>query len=79
MKKLCILLLVVFSSVGQNVDSTKVTYFEKLGKPKTIYNKQATVPLSIPFIKSNDKFEIPLNEEKIKRFIYKKKLKLMNM
>ncbi len=79
MKKLCILLLVSISSVGQSVDSTKLTYFDKLGKPKTLYNQQAIVPLSIPFIKPNDKFEIPLNEEKIKRFIYKKKLKWMNM
>ncbi len=79
MKKLCILLLVSISSVGQSVDSTKLTYFDKLGKSKTLYNQQATVPLSIPFIKPNDKFEIPLNEEKIKRFIYKKKLKWMNM
>ncbi len=79
MKKLCILLLVSISSVGQSVDSTKLTYFDKLGKSKTLYNQQATVPLSIPFIKPTDKFEIPLNEEKIKRFIYKKKLKWMNM
>ncbi len=79
MKKLCILLLVSISSVGQSVDSTKLTYFDKLGKSKTLYNQQATVPLSIPFIKPNDKFEIPLNEEKIKRFIYKKKLKWLNM
>ncbi len=79
MKKLCILLLVSISSVGQSVDSTKLTYFDKLGKSKTLYNQQATLPLSIPFIKPNDKFEIPLNEEKIKRFIYKKKLKWMNM
>jgi hypothetical protein len=79
MKKLYILLLVSFSSVGQNVDSTKVTYFERLGKPKTFYNQQAVVPLSIPLIKSTDKFGIPLNEEKIKKFIYKTKLKWMNM
>jgi len=79
MKNLFILLLVSFSSIAQGVDTTKLTYFEKLGKPKTLYNQQAVVPLSIPFIKSNDKFGIPLNEEKIKKFIYKKKLKWMNM
>jgi len=79
MKKLCILLIVSFSSVAQGVDTTKLNYFEKLSKPKTLYNQQAIVPLSIPLIKSNDKFEIPLNEEKIKKFIYKRKLKWMNM
>jgi hypothetical protein len=79
MKKLCILLLVSISSVGQGVDTNRVTYFEKLGKPKILYNQQANTTIFIPLTKTNNKFEIPLNEEKIKKFIYKKKLKWMNM
>ena len=79
MKKLCILLLVSISSVAQNADTTKINYFDRIGKPKSIYNQQANAPILIPLTKTNDKFEIPLNEEKIKKFIYKKKLKWMNM
>ena len=79
MKKLCILLLVSISSVGQSIDTNRVSYFDRLGKPKTLYNQQANTPIFIPLIRTNDKFEIPLNEEKIKKFIYKKKLKWMNM
>ena len=79
MKKLCILLLASISSVGQSIDSNKVTYFDRIGKPKSIYNQQANTPILIPLTKTNDKFQIPLNEEKIKKFIYKKKLKWMNM
>lgn len=79
MKKLCILLLVSISSFGQGVDTSRITYFEKLGKPKTFYNHQADIPISIPFTKPINKFEILLNDEKIRKFIYKKKLKWMNM
>lgn len=79
MKKLCILLLVSISSFGQVIDTNRVSYFDKLGKPKTLYNQQANTPILIPMVRTNDKFEIPLNEEKIKKFIYKKKLKWMNM
>jgi hypothetical protein len=83
MKKFKFILLLVgllpLFGYSQTTDTTKLNYFEKLSKPKTLYNQQAVVPLSIPLIKSNDKFEIPLNEEKIKKFIYKKKLKWMNM
>jgi hypothetical protein len=83
MKKFKFILLLVgllpLFGYSQTIDTTKLNYFEKLSKPKILYNQQAVVPLSIPLIKSNDKFEIPLNEEKIKKFIYKKKLKWMNM
>lgn len=79
MKKLCILLLVSISSLSQNIDSSRTNYFDRVGKPKTIYNQQASTTIFIPLTKTNDKFEIPLNEEKIKKFIYKKKLKWMNM
>lgn len=79
MKKLCILLLVSISSIAQSVDTTKVSYFDRLGKPKTIYNQQANTPILIQIVKTNDKFEIPLNGDKIKKFIYKNKLKWMNM
>lgn len=72
-------LLPIFDLFAQSVDTTKINYFDRIGKPKSIYNQQANTPILIPMVRTNDKFEIPLNEEKIKKFIYKKKLKWMNM
>lgn len=72
-------LLPILDLFAQSADTTKINYFDRIGKPKSIYNHQADIPISIPFTKPINKFEILLNDEKIRKFIYKNKLKWMNM